>query len=172
MKLTTRGRYAVTAMLDVAMHSTRGPVSLAEVAERQRLSLSYLEQLFARLRRHGLVRSSRGPGGGYRLDRHPGEITVADVILAVDEPVDVTRCGGLVNCNQDSRCLTHDLWVELSQQMQDFLSSRSLTDVLQRHLEARGDAFALSVWQGEGQSPRRTIPITAAPPQAAGSGEA
>jgi Rrf2 family transcriptional regulator, iron-sulfur cluster assembly transcription factor len=172
MKLTTRGRYAVTAMLDVAMHSTRGPVSLAEVAERQHLSLSYLEQLFARLRRHGLVRSSRGPGGGYRLNRHPGEITVADVILAVDEPVDVTRCGGLVNCNQDSRCLTHDLWVELSRQMQDFLSSRSLTDVLQRHLEARGDTPALSVWQRESQSPRRTIRIAAAPRQAAGSGEA
>ena len=172
MKLTTRGRYAVTAMLDVAMHSTQGPVSLAEVAERQHLSLSYLEQLFARLRRHGLVRSSRGPGGGYRLNRDPGAITVADVILAVDEPVDVTRCGGLVNCNQDSRCLTHDLWVELSQQMQDFLSSRSLTDVLQRHLEARGDASALSVWQRESQSPRRTIWIAAVPRQAAGSGEA
>jgi len=172
MKLTTRGRYAVTAILDVAMHSTRGPVSLAEVAERQRLSLSYLEQLFARLRRHGLVRSSRGPGGGYRLNRHPGEITVADVILAVDEPVDVTRCGGLVNCNQDSRCLTHDLWVELSGKMQDFLSSRSLSDVLQRHLEARGDMPTVSFWQRECQPPRRTIRIAAAPRQAVESGEA
>ncbi len=172
MKLTTRGRYAVTAMLDVATHSTRGPVSLAEVAERQHLSLSYLEQLFARLRRGGLVRSSRGPGGGYRLSRDPAEISVADVIMAVDEPVDVTRCGGLVNCNQDSRCLTHDLWVELSGQMQDFLSSRSLTDVLQRHLDARGNAPAAPIWQRECQSPRRTIPIAAAPGQAAGSSEA
>lgn len=172
MKLTTRGRYAVTAMLDVAMHSTRGPVSLAEVAERQHLSLSYLEQLFARLRRQGLVRSSRGPGGGYRLNRHPEEITVADVILAVDEPVDVTRCGGLVNCNQDSRCLTHDLWVELSRKMQDFLSSRSLSDVLQRHLEVRGDIPAVSFWQRESRAPHRTIRITAAPRQAAESGEA
>ena len=171
MKLTTRGRYAVTAMLDVAMHSTRGPVSLAEVAERQHLSLSYLEQLFARLRRHGLVRSSRGPGGGYRLNHDAADITVADVILAVHEPVDVTRCGGLVNCNQDSRCLTHDLWVELSRQMQDFLGARSLADVLQRHLEARGDAPKATVWQREEQSARRTIRISAAPPQAAGGGE-
>ncbi|WP_410343868.1 Rrf2 family transcriptional regulator [Thioalkalivibrio sp.] len=171
MKLTTRGRYAVTAILDVAMHSTRGPVSLAEVAERQRLSLSYLEQLFAPLRRHGLVRSSRGPGGGYRLNRDAAEITVADVILAVDEPVDVTRCGGLVNCNQDSRCLTHDLWVELSRQMQDFLRARSLADVLQRHLEARGEAPNAPAWQQEGRPSRRTIPITAAPAQAAGGGE-
>ena len=172
MKLTTRGRYAVTAMLDVAMHSTHGPVSLAEVAERQHLSLSYLEQLFARLRRCGLVRSSRGPGGGYRLSRDPAEVTIADVIMAVDEPVDVTRCGGLVNCNQDSRCLTHDLWVELSRQMQDFLSSRSLTDVLQRHLEARGVAPAMPLWQGGSQPPRRTITIAAATRQSAGSGEA
>jgi Rrf2 family transcriptional regulator, iron-sulfur cluster assembly transcription factor len=172
MKLTTKGRYAVTAMLDVAMHSGRGPVPLNDVAERQHLSLSYLEQLFARLRKHGLVRSSRGPGGGYRLSRHPAEISVADVVLAVDEPVDVTRCGGLVNCNQDSRCLTHDLWVELSRQVYDFLSSRSLADVLQRHLQARGvEVGAVTGWQPPRQQ-RRTIAIAAAPPQARGGGQA
>jgi Rrf2 family transcriptional regulator, iron-sulfur cluster assembly transcription factor len=172
MKLTTKGRYAVTAMLDVAMHSGRGPVPLGDVAERQHLSLSYLEQLFARLRKHGLVRSSRGPGGGYRLSRHPAEISVADVVLAVDEPVDVTRCGGLVNCNQDSRCLTHDLWVELSRQVYDFLSSRSLADVLQRHLRARGlEVGAVTGWQPPRQQ-HRTIAIALAPPQARGGGEA
>jgi Rrf2 family transcriptional regulator, iron-sulfur cluster assembly transcription factor len=171
MKLTTKGRYAVTAMLDVAMHSGCGPVALGDVAERQHLSLSYLEQLFARLRQHGLVRSSRGPGGGYRLSRHPAEISVAEVVLAVDEPVDVTRCGGLVNCNQESRCLTHDLWVELSRQVYDFLNSRSLADVLQRHLEARGlDTGTVTGWQPPGQQ-RRSIPIAVAPPQARGGGE-
>ncbi len=135
MKLTTKGRYAVTAMLDVAMHTRNGPVSLAEVARRQKLSLSYLEQLFSRLRRKGLVNSSRGPGGGYALSRDPEGISVADIVVAVDEPVDVTRCGGKANCNSDSRCLTHDLWTDLSQQVYDFLSTRSLADVLQRHRE-------------------------------------
>jgi Rrf2 family transcriptional regulator, iron-sulfur cluster assembly transcription factor len=138
MKLTTRGRYAVTAILDVALHSGSRPVPLADVAERQNLSLSYLEQLFARLRQSGLVRSSRGPGGGYRLSRPATEISVAEVILAVDEQVDVTRCGGLVNCNQDSRCLTHDLWVELSRQVDHFFSSRTLADVLERRRRVRG----------------------------------
>ncbi|WP_019626807.1 Rrf2 family transcriptional regulator [Thioalkalivibrio sp. ALJT] len=135
MKLTTKGRYAVTAMLDVAMHTRNGPVSLAEVARRQKLSLSYLEQLFSRLRRKGLVKSSRGPGGGYALSGDPDGISVADIIVAVDEPVDVTRCGGKANCNSDSRCLTHDLWADLSDQVYDFLSTRSLADVLQRHQE-------------------------------------
>lgn len=135
MKLTTKGRYAVTAMLDVALHTQEGPVSLAEVARRQKLSLSYLEQLFSRLRRQGLVTSSRGPGGGYALSREPTAISVADIIVAVDEPVDVTRCGGKANCNSNSRCLTHDLWTDLSRQVYDFLNNRSLADVLKRHQE-------------------------------------
>lgn len=164
MKLTTRGRYAVTAILDVALHSGSGPVPLADVAERQNLSLSYLEQLFARLRQHGLVRSSRGPGGGYRLSRPADEISVAEVILAVDEQVDVTRCGGLVNCNQDSRCLTHDLWVELSRQVHQFFSSRSLADVLERLRKARGGTERFMVdADGRGTAPRRRIPIVPAP---------
>lgn len=154
MKLTTKGRYAVTAMLDVAMHSAEGPVTLAEIAERQHLSLSYLEQLFARLRRKGLVRSVRGPGGGYRLGSRPEQISVADVILAVDEPVDVTRCGGKANCHRNSRCLTHDLWTELSQQLQDYLSQRSLMDVLQRRVGAE----RLPVQSVKG-TPRRSVPI-------------
>ncbi len=163
MKLTTKGRYAVTAMLDVAMHSQDSPVSLAEVSERQHLSLSYLEQLFSRLRRQGLVRSVRGPGGGYRLGRSPEEITVADIILAVDEPVDVTRCGGKGNCHRNSRCLTHDLWTELSHKLQDFLSARSLADVLERHQLARtGDASGATVPLEKRQKGRRTYPIAAA----------
>lgn len=171
MKLTTRGRYAVTAMLDVAMHAQSGPVTLADVAERQHLSLSYLEQLFARLRQAGLVRSSRGPGGGYQLSRTAAEISVADVILAVDEPVDVTRCGGLVNCNQDSRCLTHDLWVELSRQVHHFFASRTLADVLRRRQEVRGEGPAPVAATRPRGSVRRTIPIVTAPAQAAAPGD-
>lgn len=160
MKLTTRGRYAVTAILDVALHSGNGPVPLADVAERQSLSLSYLEQLFARLRQHDLVRSNRGPGGGYRLSRPADEISVAEVILAVDEQVDVTRCGGLVNCNQDSRCLTHDLWVELSRKVHEFFSSRSLADVLERVRRARGGIERFGAdGDGRARAGRRSIPI-------------
>ena len=170
MKLTTKGRYAVTAMLDVAMHSRERPVALADVSERQHLSLSYLEQLFSRLRRQGLVSSVRGPGGGYRLGRSAEEITVADIILAVDEPVDVTRCGGKGNCHRNSRCLTHDLWTELSHKLQDFLSARTLADVLQRHQFARAGGSPVSAPAVEAaKKDRRTIPIAAAP-EAVGDG--
>jgi Rrf2 family iron-sulfur cluster assembly transcriptional regulator len=170
MKLTTKGRYAVTAMLDVAMHSRERPVALADVSERQHLSLSYLEQLFSRLRRRGLVKSVRGPGGGYRLGRGAEEITVADIILAVDEPVDVTRCGGKGNCHRNSRCLTHDLWTELSNKLQDFLSARTLADVLHRHQLARaeGDSGPTTVIEA-GKKRHRTFPIAAvAAPEATG----
>ncbi len=110
MKLTTRGRYAVTAMLDLALHEGDGPVALGEIASRQDISLSYLEQLFSRLRRQGLVTSTRGPGGGYRLSRPAGEVSVAHVVDAVAERVEYTRCGGERNCQNHERCLTHDLW--------------------------------------------------------------
>lgn len=130
MRLTTKGRYAVTAMLDLALHYQEGPISLADISERQGISLSYLEQLFTKLRRQELVRSTRGPGGGYSLSRPAGEIAVADVITAVDEKVDTTRCNGLGNCQDDERCLTHELWVNLSQQIYDFLSNISLADLM------------------------------------------
>ncbi len=159
MKLTTRGRYAVTAILDVALNAGDGPVPLGDVAERQNLSLSYLEQLFARLRRQGLVRSSRGPGGGYELSRPADEISVAEVIFAVDEPVDMTRCGGLGNCNQDSRCLTHDLWVELSRKMDEFFSSRTLADVLERRRKVRGGDDIEANGGGPTSTAKRRIPI-------------
>jgi len=132
MRLTTKGRYAVTAMLDLALHYDDGPITLADISQRQGISLSYLEQLFAKLRRKGLVDSTRGPGGGYRLSRIPDEIPVADVIIAVDEKLETTRCGGLGNCQEDERCLTHDLWTELSDQIYQFLSGISLGNLVNR----------------------------------------
>lgn len=132
MRLTTRGRYAVTAMLDIALNSERGPVALADIAQRQGISLAYLEQLFVRLRRHGLVRSARGPGGGYTLDRAGAAISVADVIGAVNEHVDATRCGGQRNCHGDKRCLTHDLWEDLSNEIRGFLGGISLAHLIER----------------------------------------
>jgi Rrf2 family iron-sulfur cluster assembly transcriptional regulator len=132
MRLTTKGRYAVTAMLDLALHKDQGPIALADVSARQGISLSYLEQLFARLRRHGLVASARGPGGGYQLGHDSTVISVADVIRAVDETVDATRCGGNQNCQRDERCLTHDLWEDLSAQITGYLAGISLEDLVQR----------------------------------------
>jgi len=132
MRLTTKGRYAVTAMLDLALRKDQGPISLAEISERQGISLSYLEQLFTRLRRSELVKSTRGPGGGYTLSRAADEIAVAEVITAVDEKVDSTRCGGLGNCQDDERCLTHDLWTDLSDQIYHFLDNISLGSLVSR----------------------------------------
>lgn len=132
MRLTTKGRYAVTAMLDLAMHHGNGPTALADIARRQGISLSYLEQLFARLRRQGLVSSVRGPGGGYNLAREGGDIHIAEVIAAVDENLDTTRCGGAGNCHNDGPCLTHDLWQDLSDRIYDYLSHVSLQDLVNR----------------------------------------
>lgn len=132
MRLTTRGRYAVTAMLDLALHAERGPVSLAEIAGRQGISQSYLEQLFSRLRKRSLVDGTRGPGGGYRLGRPRDAISVADVIDAVDENVDATKCGGQRNCHDERRCLTHDLWTDLSNEIRTFLAGVSLDELIQR----------------------------------------
>lgn len=132
MKLTTKGRYAVTAMLDLALHEDFGPVNLTDISRRQGISLSYLEQLFLRMRKQGLIASARGPGGGYRLQQSVSDISVADVIRAVDEQVDATRCGGHKNCQADERCLTHDLWEDLSLQITNFLSGISLSDLVRR----------------------------------------
>ncbi|WP_110666371.1 Fe-S cluster assembly transcriptional regulator IscR [Salinicola halophilus] len=132
MRLTTKGRYAVTAMLDLALNADQGPVCLADISKRQSISLSYLEQLFARLRRAGLVTSVRGPGGGYRLQRAPSEISVAGVIDAVNESVDATRCQGQADCRQGSKCITHHLWCDLSDEIQRFLSDISLEELVRR----------------------------------------
>lgn len=137
MKLSTKGRYAVTAMVDLARHGNGRPVSLAEIAERQEISLSYLEQLFAKLRRSGLVKSVRGPGGGYVLAHDRDRTRIADIILAVDEPIRAVRCtpGSAIGCRGDrSRCLTHDLWEELSNQIHLFLCSVSLGDVCEKRV--------------------------------------
>jgi Rrf2 family iron-sulfur cluster assembly transcriptional regulator len=136
VKLSTKGRYAVMAMADLAGHADRRAVSLAEIAERQQLSVAYLEQLFARMRRRGLVVSARGPGGGYRLARPADETTIAEVVTAVDEPLRATRCGGkAAGCMRGgARCLTHDLWEETGRHIHDYLSSVSLADVLSGRL--------------------------------------
>lgn len=132
MRLTTKGRFAVTAMIDLALYVGERPVTLASISERQNISLSYLEQLFAKLRRHKIVESVRGPGGGYCLGRNALEITVADVILAVDEPLDATQCGGRENCKSDHRCMTHDLWSTLNRKMLDYLASVTLADLVEK----------------------------------------
>jgi Rrf2 family iron-sulfur cluster assembly transcriptional regulator len=126
MRLTTKGRYAVTAMLDLAINYKDGPITLSDISKRQGISLSYLEQLFSKLRKNGWVDSARGPGGGYRLSREAHEIAVADVITAVDEKIDVTRCDGKGNCQDGQPCLTHELWQDLSGRIYDFLNGISL----------------------------------------------
>ncbi len=132
MKLTTKGRYAVTAMLDLALHGDQGPVSLAEISTRQEISLSYLEQLFSKLRKNDLVTSTRGPGGGYSVSRELSLVAVSDIISAVNESVDATQCAGRENCHSHGRCLTHDLWEGLSVQIEEFLSSVSLQDMIDK----------------------------------------
>ena len=132
MKLTTKGRYAVTAMLDLALHAQQHPISLAHISERQGISISYLEQLFAKLRRSELVKSIRGPGGGYMLSRESDEIFVAQIVDAVDESIDATRCHGEKGCQGGEVCLTHDLWQDLSQQIHGFLNSISLGNLMNR----------------------------------------
>jgi len=144
MKLTAKGRYAVTAMLDLAVHEKDGPISLADISERQGISLSYLEQLFAKLRRNELVKSVRGPGGGYQLSRGASEIFVAQIIDSVDENVDATKCGGAADCQQGETCLTHELWADLSEQIHQFLSSIDLASIIAKRevqeIAARQDA--------------------------------
>ncbi len=144
MRLTTKGRYAVTAMLDLALHANAGPVSLADISGRQEISLSYLEQLFAKLRQNQLVQSVRGPGGGYRLGRPQDQIFVAEIIDAVNESVDATHCGGQGNCQKGEVCLTHYLWSDLSDQIHQFLSGISLASLV-----ARQDVRRVSLRQDE-----------------------
>jgi Rrf2 family iron-sulfur cluster assembly transcriptional regulator len=133
MRLTTKGRYAVTAMLDLALHGADGPVTLADIAGRQAISQSYLEQLFARLKRAGLVMSLRGPGGGYALARAAREVTVSEIIASVGEGIDATRCGGSGDCQEGFVCLTHELWKDLSERIDQFLSDITLADLLARN---------------------------------------
>lgn len=143
MRLTTKGRFAVTAMIDLALHGSEGPVTLAGISDRQKISLSYLEQLFGKLRRHNLVESVRGPGGGYCLARPMAHISVADVVRAVDEALDATQCGGQENCKEEERCMTHDLWTTLNFKMYEYLESVALADLVAQQLTKVGGNVAL-----------------------------
>ena len=134
MRLTTKGRFAVTAMIDLGMHCGKGPVTLAGISERQRISLSYLEQLFGKLRRHNLVESVRGPGGGYRPGRPLAQMSVADVVRAVDEALDATQCGGRENCRDEERCMTHELWTTLNAKMYEYLESVTVAELVAEQL--------------------------------------
>lgn len=140
MRLTTKGRFAVTAMIDLGMRQQRGPVTLAGISERQKISLSYLEQLFGRLRRQGIVDSVRGPGGGYTMARPMSEISVADIIRAVDEPIDATQCGGLGNCHEDHECMTHELWTKLNEHIYRYLEGVDLGSLVETQLKKQAEA--------------------------------
>jgi len=160
MRLTTKGRFAVTAMMDLAMHHGSGPVTLAEISGRQKISLSYLEQLFGKLRRHQLVESVRGPGGGYCLAKETGQLTVADIILAVDEPIDATQCGGKENCRDEQKCLTHDLWAALNERIFDYLGSVTLRQLVESH-KAKEAGIAQVHDMRDAQVKRTPSPVSA-----------
>jgi Rrf2 family transcriptional regulator, iron-sulfur cluster assembly transcription factor len=153
MRLTTKGRFAVTAMIDLALRQDKGPVTLAGISQRQDISLSYLEQLFGKLRRHAIVESVRGPGGGYNLARKAEDVTVADIIIAVDEPLDATQCGGKGHCHnapKDSaaqHCMTHDLWSTLNAKMVEYLDSVSLKDLVDQQKQRTGEQTNVVVMQ-------------------------
>ncbi|MEO8038239.1 MAG: Fe-S cluster assembly transcriptional regulator IscR [Betaproteobacteria bacterium] len=139
MRLTTKGRFAVTAMIDLALRDGAGPTTLSDISARQKISLSYLEQLFGRLRRQGLVNSTRGPGGGYKLAKRTADVSVAEIILAVDEPIDATQCAGKENCHDDRKCLTHDLWTALNAHIFDYLKAVTLAQLVAQQQEARAN---------------------------------
>ncbi|MGV8934355.1 MAG: Fe-S cluster assembly transcriptional regulator IscR [Gallionellaceae bacterium] len=134
MRLTTKGRFAVTAMVDLAIHGGHGPVTLASISERQKISLSYLEQLFGKLRKHDVVASVRGPGGGYCLSRPANKISISDIIVAVDESLDASQCHGMANCHDDKQCITHDLWMGLNKTLLSYLESVSLHQLVSNEL--------------------------------------
>ena len=156
MKLTSKGRYAVTAILDLAFHSRSGPVTLSDISKRQDISLSYLEQLFTRLRKQKLVCSTRGPGGGYSLNRPANEIAVAEIVAAVDETVDTTRCSGANNCHEGQQCLAHELWDDLSQQIYGFLNEINLQDLMDES-SIKGVAARQDAMMRETDNPKVTL---------------
>ena len=141
MKLTSKGRYAVTAILDIAIHADNGPVSLSDISERQHISLSYLEQLFAKLRHNNLVKSVRGPGGGYKLGHMPEDISIGMIIAAVNENIDTTKCLGKGNCQNGQECLTHTLWDKLSQRIADFLNEITLAELVSQHKQKKPSQY-------------------------------
>lgn len=160
MRLTTKGRFAVTAMIDLAMNNQGGPVTLADISERQKISLSYLEQLFGKLRRNGLVSSVRGPGGGYNLARKQDEVSVADIILAVDEPIDATQCGGKENCRDEQKCLTHDLWADLNNHIFEYLRRVTLAELVEKNRDRVQDVAVVELRDSR-LNKRRPEPVPA-----------
>lgn len=145
MRLTTKGRFAVTAMIDLALNNGGQPVTLSEISERQKISLSYLEQLFGKLRRRELVSSVRGPGGGYNLAKPTDQVSVADIITAVDEPIDATQCGGKENCKDEQKCITHDLWTDLNRHIFEYLRAVKLSDLVSKQLKKSGDVAVMQL---------------------------
>lgn len=145
MRLTTKGRFAVTAMADLAERHGRGPVTLASIGERQKISLSYLEQLFGKLRKHNIVIAVRGPGGGYYLARPANLISVADIIVAVDEQIDATKCGGKADCDDNKQCSTHDLWMGLNEVLHKYMAAVSLQQLVDNHSKRRPEAVPVNI---------------------------
>ncbi len=152
MRLTTKGRFAVTAMADLAERHGQGPVTLASISERQKISLSYLEQLFGKLRKHNIVIAVRGPGGGYYLARPASEISVADIIVAVDEQIDATLCGGAANCNDGKRCSTHDLWMGLNEILHAYMAKVNLHQLVENHAKSSPTAMPVNISQLKGSN--------------------
>lgn len=152
MRLTTKGRFAVTAMIDLTKRGGQTPVTLSGISERQKISLSYLEQLFGKLRKNRIVESVRGPGGGYYLARPSSQISIADIVIAVDEPLDATKCGGQGNCHDERQCVTHDLWIGLNKKIYDYLASVTLQDLTDNQNKANSEAAPIKVGRKNAKS--------------------
>ena len=161
MRLTTKGRFAVTAMIDLALNNGSGPVTLANISERQKISLSYLEQLFGKLRRRALVTSVRGPGGGYNLANPTDQVSVADIIIAVDEPIDATQCGGKENCKDDKKCITHDLWTDLNKHIFDYLRAVKLSELVAKQLKKSNDVAVMQMHDNRASATKAKEPAAA-----------
>lgn len=161
MRLTTKGRFAVTAMIDLALNNNAGPVTLADISERQKISLSYLEQLFGKLRRKALVTSVRGPGGGYNLANPTDQVSVADIIVAVDEPIDATQCGGKENCKDDKKCITHDLWTDLNKHIFEYLRAVKLSELVARQMKKSGEVSVMQMHDNRSNTAKAKEPAAA-----------
>lgn len=161
MRLTTKGRFAVTAMIDLALNNHAGPVTLADISERQKISLSYLEQLFGKLRRRSLVTSVRGPGGGYNMANPLDQVSVADIILAVDEPIDATQCGGKENCKDERKCITHDLWTDLNRHIFDYLAAVKLSELVAKQLKKSDEVAVMQLHDNRSSATKAKEPAAA-----------
>jgi Rrf2 family iron-sulfur cluster assembly transcriptional regulator len=161
MRLTTKGRFAVTAMIDLALNNGSGPVTLADISERQKISLSYLEQLFGKLRRRALVTSVRGPGGGYNLASPTDQVSVADIIVAVDEPIDATQCGGKENCKDDKKCITHDLWTDLNKHIFEYLRAVKLSELVAKQVKKSSEVAVMQIHDNRPNAAKAKEPAAA-----------